>query len=143
MRTPRPRDPRRRGPLLFWFTLALIALAVGVLGMIHVSGVDVPGSAYPALALGITGVMLVVGAFFGRAGGLILLGLLIAPGLAVATVAENYEDETVVEHPLPRPPCSRATSRRRRVILDLTQVSDAEGLDGELISWTAASAAVR
>ena len=80
VRTPRPRDPRRRGPILFWFTLALIALAVGILGMVDVSGVDVPGSAYPALALGITGVMLVVGAFFGRAGGLILLGLLIAAG---------------------------------------------------------------
>ena len=135
VRAPKPRDPRRRGPVLFWFTLALIALAVGILGMVHVSGVDVPGSAYPALALGITGVMLVVGAFFGRAGGLILLGLLIAPGLAVATVAENYEDDTVVETPLTAAAVQpRYELGAGELTLDLTQVSDIEALDGELIS---------
>ncbi len=103
--------------------------------MVHVSGVDVPGSAYPALALGITGVMLVVGAFFGRAGGLILLGLLIAPGLAVATVAENYEDETVVETPLTAAAVQpRYELGAGELTLDLTHVSDIEALDGELIS---------
>ena len=135
VRTPRPRDPRRRGPLLFWFTLALIALAVGILGMVHVSGVDVPGSAYPALALGITGLMLVIGAFFGRAGGLILLGLLIAPGLAVATVVENYEDDTVVETPLTADAVQpRYELGAGELTLDLTQVSDLEALDGRLIT---------
>ena len=70
----RPPNPRKRGPILFWFTLALVALAVGVLGIVDVAGGTVAASAYPALALGICGLMLVVGAFFGRAGGLIALG---------------------------------------------------------------------
>src|SRR6478735_1297992 len=62
-------NPRRRGPILFWFTLALTALSIGVLGIIDVAGVDVPASAYPALVVAISGVMLLVGAFYGRAGG--------------------------------------------------------------------------
>ena len=66
-----PRDPRKRGPLLFWFTLALIALAEGTLGILDLAGAPIIDSAYPALALGITAVMLLVGAFYGRAGGLI------------------------------------------------------------------------
>ena len=73
-RPRRPRNPRKRGPILFWFTLALIALAEGVLGVVDLAGVDVADSAYPALALGITALMLVVGSFWGRAGGLILAG---------------------------------------------------------------------
>ena len=71
-----PRNPRRRGPMLFWFTLALIALAIGVLGIVDVAGVAVADAAYPALAVGIAGLMLLVGSFYGRAGGLILVGLL-------------------------------------------------------------------
>ena len=73
-RPRRPRNPRKRGPILFWFTLALIALAEGVLGVVDLAGVAVADSAYPALALGITALMLVVGSFWGRAGGLILAG---------------------------------------------------------------------
>ena len=36
---PRPRDPRKRGPILFWFTLLLIAVAEGVLGIVDLAGV--------------------------------------------------------------------------------------------------------
>ncbi len=35
---PRPRDPRKRGPILFWFTLLLIAVTEGVLGIIDGAG---------------------------------------------------------------------------------------------------------
>ena len=55
--------------------------------------------AYPAVAVGITGVMLLVGAFYGRAGGLILLGLLSAIGLAGATAADNWEGTDRYETP--------------------------------------------
>ena len=71
----KPRNPRKRGPILFWFTLALIATGVGTLGIIDVSGTSVPDAAYPALALALTGAMLLLGAFWGRAGGLIFIGL--------------------------------------------------------------------
>ena len=64
-RAPRPRNPRKRGPILFFFTLALIALAEGVLGVVDLAGVDVADGAYPALALGVIAVMLVVGLVLG------------------------------------------------------------------------------
>ncbi len=88
---PRPVNPRRRGPVLFWFTLALIALAEGVLGIVDVAGVDVTASAYPATAVAITGLLLVVGAFYGRAGGLILVGLVATVAMAGAATAEHWD----------------------------------------------------
>jgi hypothetical protein len=133
--SPRPANPRKRGPILFWFTLALIALAMGVLGTIDVSGVDVAGSAYPALALGITAVMLLVGAFYGRAGGLILLGLLITPGLAGATLAEHYDSDSVNVRPLSADSVrDRYSMGAGELVIDLSQVSDPEALDERLIT---------
>ena len=94
MPAPFPPNPRKRGPILFWFTLALIVLALGVLGMIDVAGADIAASAYPALATAISGVMLLVGSLFGRAGGIILLGLLSAVGLAGTRVGEHVTERT-------------------------------------------------
>ncbi|KRB78132.1 hypothetical protein ASE01_08230 [Nocardioides sp. Root190] len=88
---PRPAEPRRRGPLLFPFTLALAAFGLGVVGTLHLAGVDVAVSAYPATALGVIGLMLLVGAFYGRAGGLIFIGLLAAIATAVTSVVDDVE----------------------------------------------------
>lgn len=85
------RDPRKRGPVLFGLVLAAIALAEGVLGLADVAGANVARPAYPALALGIIGAGLVLGAFWGRAGGLITLGLIGTVAL-VGSVAANEWD---------------------------------------------------
>ncbi|GAA3667825.1 hypothetical protein GCM10022237_29610 [Nocardioides ginsengisoli] len=87
----RPRDPRRRGPLLFPFAFALAVLGVGTLATLDLAGVRVIPSAYPATVLGVVGVMLLVGAFYGRAGGLILIGLLAAGATAITSVADNTD----------------------------------------------------
>lgn len=81
-----PRRPRSRrtGPVLFWPTLALVAVGLGALGIYGTAHAVAP-AAYPALALAIVGAMLVLGSFAGRAGGLILLGLLTLPPLAAAS----------------------------------------------------------
>ena len=99
--TPPPvrRDPRRTGPLLFGLTLALIALGLGLLGVVDLAGLDVPGPLYPAAALGLIGVMLIVGAYVGRAGGLILLGLAIVPVMLVTGVATNLDLQQVERRP--------------------------------------------
>lgn len=132
---PRPRDPRKRGPILFWFTLALVALGIGVLGMVDVSGSDVPVSAYPAMATAVIGVMLLVGAFFGRAGGLILLGLLTGTALAGATVGEHLDTRQVTERPvLASAVDARYWSPAGEMVVDLTQVSDLEALTGREIT---------
>lgn len=96
---PRPVDPRRRGPLLFPFTLALTVLALGVVGTVDLAGVEVAPSVYPATALGVVGLMLVVGAFFGRAGGLILVGLVAAAATALTSVVGNDDIGQVRDTP--------------------------------------------
>jgi phage shock protein PspC (stress-responsive transcriptional regulator) len=134
-RPRRPRNPRKRGPVLFWFTLALIALAEGVLGVVDLAGVGVADSAYPALALGITALMLLVGSFWGRAGGLILVGLVAALGTAAATIGSS-----VGEQDRSYAPTSAGEVRQAydfgggRFTLDLSQVSDVAGLDGRDIT---------
>jgi phage shock protein PspC (stress-responsive transcriptional regulator) len=129
-----PRDPRRRGPILFWFTLALIALGIGVLGLLDVAGLAVADPAYPAVAVGITGVMLLVGAFYGRAGGLILLGLLTTVGLAGATAADNWDGTN--RHETPETALdvqNKYDFGAGQLTIDLTQVSDPANLDGRNI----------
>ena len=47
----REPDPRKKGPILFWFTLALIALAEGALGVVDAAGAHIAAPAYPAPGL--------------------------------------------------------------------------------------------
>lgn len=130
----RPWPPKRRGPILFWFTLALIALAEGTLGIVDVAGPHVVPSAYPALAVAITGVMLLVGAFFGRAGGLILVGLIGAAALAGTTAAGEFDGTQL--HPTPTSSVALPDGyeiSNGEVVLDLRQVRDLGALDGRTI----------
>jgi phage shock protein PspC (stress-responsive transcriptional regulator) len=135
-RAPRPRNPRKRGPILFLFTLALIALAEGVLGVVDVAGADVTDSAYPALALGITALMLVVGSVWGRAGGLIALGLVAALATAGATASSHFPEERVHVHT----PTSAGEVDSTydfgggEFVLDLSEIDDVESLDGREIA---------
>jgi hypothetical protein len=132
---PQP-NPRRRGPILFWFTLALIALALGTLGIIDGAGASVADSAYPALAVGITGAMLAVGAFWGRAGGLILVGLVSTVALVGSVAAVEYDGH---EHSIHATPQTAADVNddynmdAGELVLDLTEVSDPSALDGRTI----------
>ena len=136
-REPRrqPRNPRRRGPILFFFTLALVALAEGVLGVVDLAGVAVADSAYPALALGIIALMLLVGSFWGRAGGLIALGLVAALATAGATAGNRFGEDRFDYSPTSAGDVeSRYDFGGGRFTLDLSQVSDVEALDGRDIA---------
>ena len=55
----------------------------------------VADSAYAALATAVIATMLVVGAFLGRAGGLIALGLVASVGLIAATAADRWDGDRV------------------------------------------------
>lgn len=131
VRTP---NPRKRGPILFWFTLALIALTMGVLGMLDLAGAGIADPAYPAAAVAICGVMLVIGAFFGRAGGIIALGLVASIGLAGATAAQEIDADKVTETPQSAAEVdarySLGVGEQR---IDLSEVADPEELDGRTI----------
>ncbi len=136
-RPPTP-DARRRGPLLFWFTMALAALAVGGLGIVDLAGVEVAPSAYPALALAVTGLLLLVGAFYGRAGGLILAGLILSVATAGTAVGERVDldfgdvDRTPVT-------AEEVADRYQLGVgdlrVDLTEVGDPENLDGRTVDF--------
>lgn len=133
-RTPRPP---RTGPVLFWPTLALIALAEGLLGMVDVaSGVHVVPAAYPAVAVAIVAIALVVGAFWGRAGGLVAVGILGVLATLGATAGHELAwggDATDT----PRTAAAVAGTYDRmgigRYTLDLTRIRDPRDLDGRTV----------
>ncbi|MGZ5400342.1 MAG: hypothetical protein ACXWDM_10040, partial [Nocardioides sp.] len=130
----RPRDPRKRGPILFWFTLLLIAFAEGVLGIIDAAGAPVADSAYAALAVGVIAAMLLVGSVIGRAGGLIALGLLASLVLGGATVADRWDGERYSYLPSSADEVAATyTMSTGELVLDLTAVGDPEELDGRTI----------
>jgi phage shock protein PspC (stress-responsive transcriptional regulator) len=136
-----PVPPRpSRGPNLFGVTIALLAVALGVLGMIVVSGVHVVDSAYPALALAVIGVMLVVGAWIGRAGGLLPLGIVAAIVLAGTSVSNpSWNGDRQID----ATPASAAAVKDNysvpagSVYVDLRNVSDPENRDGRTIALDA------
>ncbi len=128
-----PAPPTRRGPILFWFTLALAAVLCGAVLTVDLAGVDVPTAAYPATVLATCGLMLLVGAFYGRAGGLILIGLL----AVVATVATTVAPDLSAGERERTPRTAAAVQDEELGIgemrIDLTRVADLENLNGETL----------
>lgn len=135
--SPYPPPPHpRKGPLLFGPTLALVALALGCLGMYDALGGTVVDAAYPALALGVIGGMLVLGSVIGRPGGLVLLGLIAAVALPLTAIgAPTYDGErNLVSRPVTAETVPGEISvPSGRIVLDLTAVRDLEDLDGRTL----------
>jgi phage shock protein PspC (stress-responsive transcriptional regulator) len=131
-----PPRPKRTGVVWFWPTLALIAVGLGVLG-IYDSSHDVVDGAYPALALGITAVMLLVGSVVGRPGGLILLAFLTSVALAGSVVVGgSFGVDAKEVHASPTTAAqvrSDYSTTVGEIRLDLTGVSDPEALAGRAI----------
>jgi len=128
---------RRRGPLLLLPTLALVAVGLGVLGLIDSNGYEVPDAGYAALALAIIGGMLVVGSFFGRAGGLILVGLVSAGALGTSAIAEpSYDgDRDQIVRPTSTSDLADTYSvPAGRIEIDLTRISEPSALAGRRIT---------
>jgi phage shock protein PspC (stress-responsive transcriptional regulator) len=135
---PAPRP--KRGPRLFGPTLALVALALGSLGLYDATGGSVLDSAYPALALGVVGAMLVLGAFVGRAGGLVFLGIVAAAVLAVTSLVGalggigDGDGERLNATPLSAAAVEDSYYvPNGRVVVDLSEVRDPAQLDGRSI----------
>jgi phage shock protein PspC (stress-responsive transcriptional regulator) len=134
---PLPRNPRKRGPKLFWFTMALAMLAVGVVGIVDVSGAAVAGSTYPAVVTAVIAFMLLVGSFYGRAGGLILVGLLAAGATGIGLASEEVDADSTTVTPRSAsavlPGYDFAWGEYQ---LDLSRLRDPEALDGRTITVT-------
>lgn len=132
---PAPRPDR--GPKLFWFTVALLAVALGALGTYDVLHGGVVDSAYPALALTIIGVMLLVGAWFGRPGGLIALGVVATIALigTSATHPRFANERRVTETPTRAVQVDSRYAIPAGVInLDMSNIHDVQRLDGRTVA---------
>ncbi|MEV0454526.1 PspC domain-containing protein [Catellatospora methionotrophica] len=90
LKAPKPkREPSRLGRLIFGLTMVVL----GGVAMIDMTGVSVPGSTYVAAALAVVGLGLVIGAWFGRARGWILIGLVLALALPMAAASGDWSRE--------------------------------------------------
>ena len=109
-----------------------------MLGILDVAGVDVAASAYPAVALGTSAVLLLVGSLWGRPGGLVALGLL----AAIATAATTAVDEIDAGR-IDRTPQSAAELRDSysigagEIVIDLREIDDLDALDGRTLDLEA------
>lgn len=127
-------DRRKRGPVLFFLTLALALLGAGVLGTIELAGVDVPVSAYPATVLAACGLMLVVSAFYGRGGGLTLVGLVAALVTGLMTAAPDLSAGRVSAQPATAAGLeSSYTVGAGEIIVNLTSIDDLDELDDQTL----------
>jgi hypothetical protein len=132
---PRPVNPRKKGPILLWFALAVMVVAIGALGIADLAGADVAPSAYPATVLGLSAAFLLLGSFWGRAGGIILVGLTAAFATAGTTVADHWDPHSATYVPAQASQVqSTYTMDVGEIVLDLTDVKDPQELDGREIS---------
>ncbi|MBV1849708.1 PspC domain-containing protein [Catellatospora tritici] len=83
---PRP-EPSRLGRLIF----GVVLIALGLLAMVDMTGISIPGTVYVATALAVVGVGLVVGAWLGRARGWIFLGILLSLALPMANAGDDWD----------------------------------------------------
>jgi phage shock protein PspC (stress-responsive transcriptional regulator) len=121
-----PRAPREASPL-GWLVFGVALLAVGGLAILqNLDAVHVSAVRFPALALLVLGVGLLVGAFVGRARWLILPGLLLVPIVLAASLIDVPLEGGVHEiHAFPQTPQAIAGSYRvaaGSIYLDLTSL---------------------
>ncbi len=131
-----PVDTRRKGPLLFWFTIGLALVGIVLVATFDLAGWDAPISAYPAAVLASCGVMLLVGAFYGRAGGLTFIGLLAALVTLAGTAVQDLSAGQVTATPTTAAAVeSKYEIGAGEIILDLTELStvELEKLNGKAI----------
>jgi hypothetical protein len=77
--------------MLGGLTLSAVLLALGVLAAFDSTGTDLPDGAYPAAALAVLGLGLLVGAWRGRARGLVWLGVVLAVVTLVAAITSPWQ----------------------------------------------------
>lgn len=83
---PRPERRRSRLGRLVW---SVVLIAVGVLAVVDLAGMDVPASAYLAVPLAVVGAGLVVGGWYGRARSLVVVGAVLSIATALTSAAEH------------------------------------------------------
>ena len=88
-KAPKPPKPPKERSKLGRITFFAVLVAIGLVAVLDLGGVAVPRSSYFAAALVTIALGLVVGAWFGRARGLIALALLASTGLGISSANER------------------------------------------------------
>jgi phage shock protein PspC (stress-responsive transcriptional regulator)/predicted membrane protein len=95
---PAPPAPRERS-FLGRLTIAAGLIVVGIMGVLDVADVaDIRARHYLGTAVLIVGLGLLVGAFVGRARGLIILGVILTPALLLSPLGDVDWDNTAVRY---------------------------------------------
>ncbi len=130
-----PRPPRERwSPALLLVTLSAILAATGVLALWSLVQEPVALAVYPAVALGIVAVGLLVGTKVGHPGALIPVGLLILPVLAVASVIPNLNAGDLDLQPTTAAEIAAPIEQGfGRIRVDLTTIEDPATLGGRTL----------
>ena len=98
---PAAAAPRRPGSSLWLLTVSAAAVAIGAIAINDAAWATVAPATYIATALGIVGLGLLVGAWFGRSRGLIALGIVLSLAMVPAVVADHvdFRGEDVLVRP--------------------------------------------
>jgi phage shock protein PspC (stress-responsive transcriptional regulator) len=91
---PPPAPVKAKSSWLGPLTLSAVVVALGTLAINDATWASVPVSAYVATALAIVGAGLLIGTWFGRARGLIGLGILLTLALPLSMVADGLNLES-------------------------------------------------
>ena len=86
---PPPEQVKSKSSWLGPLTLSAVVVALGILAINDATWAAVPVSGYVATALAIVGAGLLIGTWFGRARGLIALGILLSLALPLSMVADG------------------------------------------------------
>ncbi len=136
----RPPAPKPTGLILFWPTLALIAIAVGILGIYDTSH-EVNPISYLALSLAIIGAMTMLGSVTGRPGGLVPVGILVTLALGAISAfhavfgfaTPEFNDRNLLIENTNQLD-TNYNEGAGSFSMDLTQISDPEALAGRTIN---------
>lgn len=128
----RPRGRSALGPL----TVSAAAVTVGAMAVADVIGASISPATYVAAALGVVGLGLLVGAWWGRSRGLIVLGVLLALALVPAVVVDRAdlrgERFSIAPTTLTAIPTGTQDHGVGSVRYDLSQVPFADGRSASL-----------
>lgn len=130
-----PRPPRQKwSPALLLVTLSAIVAAMGALGLWSVTQEPLDVAVYPAVALAIVVLGLLVGTKVGHPGALVVVGLLLMPVLAVASIAPNLTAGNIERQPMTAASIAEPIEQGfGRVYVDLSTIEDPEALTGRTL----------
>jgi phage shock protein PspC (stress-responsive transcriptional regulator) len=129
---PPPPPPPRERSHLFGLTMAVAAIAVGVVWILDQGPFDeIVPAAYPATVLGVTAIGLIVGTLFGRSRLLIAVGIV----AALATAATAFLGPGPYGERIYRPAAasevqSTYTNGVGRLVVHLEEIANPRQLDG-------------